>query len=147
MVIEEEVGKLIDTELYSSLLVYAKKNSKVNVNECDLPKVLLAYDAQKINAAEFSILEMEKIVSSNMPLFTLFFDKKIDTFIDTPDEQESNDDVIATLPFYKNFLVIYIIEFCLLIEKQDELERYLKKIRVPGSKKYSRELKEIMTAL
>lgn len=74
---------MIDTELYSSLLVYAKKNSKVNVNECDLPKVLLAYDAQKINAAEFSILEMEKIVSSNMPLFTRFFDKKIDTFIDT----------------------------------------------------------------
>lgn len=66
-------------------------------------------------------------MSLNVPLFTRFFDKKIDTFIDAPDEHESNNDVIATLPCYKNFLVIYIIEFCLLIEKQDELERYLKK--------------------
>ncbi|PIB58585.1 hypothetical protein AOA60_19360 [Pseudomonas sp. 2822-17] len=68
----------------------------------------------------------------------------------TAHEQEGNQDedkIVKTLPFYKNFLIIYLLELFFLENAPEQLDAYLKGIRIPNSKKYKEQLVKIHAAL
>ncbi|PHN31629.1 hypothetical protein AO242_15000 [Pseudomonas sp. ICMP 561] len=61
---------------------------------------------------------------------------------------EDEDDVLLeTLPFYKNFLNIYLIELHLLKTKPEMLDSYLKKIRIPNAKQYAKQLRSVYESI
>lgn len=152
MVSELDVKGFINSSFYNSLLARIEMNKLVNVSIEEPSMVLLSYDVKKINTAELSISSIEDIISSREELFIHFFDEKLKAFIDEQDEQDRScqdekDEVIKRLPFYKNFLIIYMIEFCFLVNQSDLLEAYLKKIKIPNGKKYAGKLKAIFRTI
>lgn len=150
MVDEVSLNNFIKSGLYDSLLSTASLNQKISINPDEPSGVLLRHDINKINLAKLSIQEMEQTVSNNKALFFKFLDEKLKTFIETPDEQDNNydsDDIIETLPFYRNFLIIHMIEFCILTNSSECLDVYVKKIKIPNNKKYESKLREIYSNL
>ena len=77
-----------------------------------------------------------------------FIDKKMQFDFEEDDEypegEEISDDdkphTIEELPYYKNFLVSFLIEYYLLKEQPTELGKYLKRIHTAHATKYEKEL-------
>ncbi|WP_230582593.1 hypothetical protein, partial [Cronobacter malonaticus] len=61
--------------------------------------------------------------------------------IDDYNEEQDKDVIIEKFPFYKSFLITYMIEYYLLKNNQVKLEDYLKKSKIPRHKQYAEELK------
>ncbi|ELQ6222971.1 hypothetical protein R2320_004289 [Cronobacter turicensis] len=61
--------------------------------------------------------------------------------IDDYNEEQDKDVIIEKFPFYKSFLITYMIECYLLKTNQVKLEDYLKKSKIPKHKQYAEELK------
>ncbi|EMA5682107.1 hypothetical protein U3Z00_004073 [Salmonella enterica] len=69
---------------------------------------------------------------------------------DDEDDYNDSDDkpeTLEILPFPKSFLIGDIIEFYFLKNNPLALADYLKKLRIPSSAKYARELKSIYNRL
>lgn len=58
-----------------------------------------------------------------------------------PDEVDE-DEIIAILPYYKDFFFTYIVEFFYLNKRRDKLLSFLKKMRYPQAKIYAEDLIE-----
>lgn len=151
MVSADEVREWVSSEAYTSLLDLVAKELKVAINHEPVSDILLAHDVKKILAAESSIDELAAI--ANEKNFCLqYVARKWQIISGTEDLQEGHDDdepdvVLEKHPFYKNFLNIYLIEIYLLREKPESLEHYLKKIRIPQSKNYAKQLRDVYKAV
>ncbi|EKY3246757.1 hypothetical protein RBA21_004181 [Cronobacter dublinensis] len=82
--------------------------------------------------ARFSVLKL-----------TCLTDDDIDDYNKDGDE----DLVVETLPFYKSFLIGYVLEYYFLKNNPAKLEGYLRKIRIPNYKDYASELKVFYSKL
>jgi hypothetical protein len=150
MVTEQEVRDFINSDLYSSLLGQICEIRNIAINEDEPSSVILNHDINKLNLSGFSFAEISGVLESDLLKFVTYVCLKFDAFLTAKDEQEGNDDedeIVKVLPFYKNFLILYAIEFCFLETNVNGLDDYLKKIRVPNSKKYALKLKEIFSFL
>ncbi|PIT50905.1 hypothetical protein BHC44_11935 [Snodgrassella alvi] len=70
--------------------------------------------------------------------------------MDEPDEQEGNDEEDVTISVdapYEDFLIIHLLEYYLITSDAGNLINYLKKIKIPYSKKYCEQLKKIYALL
>ena len=80
-----------------------------------------------------------------------FIDKKMQYNFDEDDEypegEEISDDdkphTIEELPYYKNFLVAFLIEYYFLKEQPTKLGKYLKRIHIAHATNYEKELRNI----
>ncbi|OXG02725.1 hypothetical protein B0A63_02420 [Flavobacterium johnsoniae UW101] len=54
--------------------------------------------------------------------------------------EKEEDDKVVNLPFYKNFLIGYLLEYWILKENPLEIEKYVRAIRIPNAKKYAKEI-------
>ncbi|ELY9424736.1 hypothetical protein SLY17_003745 [Cronobacter dublinensis] len=88
--------------------------------------------SDSVDIARFSVLKL-----------TCLTDDDIDDYNEDGDE----DLVIETLPFYKSFLIGYVLEYYFLKNNPAKLEGYLKKIRIPNYKDYTSELKVFYSKL
>lgn len=150
MVTSSEVHEFIGSDSYHSLLARVKDICNFEVNDEAPPDIVFEHDASKINKANLTINELRWIVENDENKFINFVKLKFDEVFPDSHEQEGNDDkdiLIKIMPFYKNFLMIYLLEFYLLKNKPSELDSYLKLIRIPHSKKYSSQLKKIYSSL
>ena len=57
--------------------------------------------------------------------------------------KEEKPVTIKVLPYYKSFMLGYLIEFYFLKMKEDKLLQYIKDVRIPQPNKYEKELKKI----
>ena len=112
---------------------------------------MLDYDNERLKAAQVTIEELEYLFSSNMKETLCFVVKKMQYNFDEDDEypegEEISDDdkphTIDELPYYKNFLVAFLIEYYLLKEQPTKLGKYLKRIYIAHATKYEKELRNI----
>jgi hypothetical protein len=153
----EQLIKFIESAVYTMLLDRLENDLNIKVNK-DIPSyTILNYDILKLKAAKVNINELEKLIETDynkILIFTANKIKKCDNFHDKQGyakEEELDEydmDVrIKVLPFYKNFLLIYLIEYFFLKTNPSELASYFKAIRIPNAKKYEKELKEIYSNL
>jgi hypothetical protein len=94
------------------------------------------YDVKKINSSGFGIDLIKGLIFNDAPKLTDFVTVKLKKIEDGDDEGDE-DDEDEILPFYKNFLIIYLIEFAFLKFKPDGLAEYLKSIKVPDYARYA----------
>jgi hypothetical protein len=103
--------------------------SKANIT-VDIIKNIFENDFYKI--IDFIILKMDK------------YKNEIAKGGDFPKgeniEKDDRPVTIKILPYYKSFMIRYIIEYYFLKMDQDKLLQYIKEIRIPQSKKYEKEL-------
>ena len=94
---------------------------------------------------------LEYLFSSNMKETLCFVVKKMQYNFDEDDEYPEGEEIldddkphtIEELPYYKNFLVAFLIEYYLLKEQPTKLGEYLKRIHIAHATKYEKELRNI----
>ena len=146
----DNIYEFINGENYELLLKNVQTISNIEIDD-NVPFALLDYDNERLNAAQVTIEDLESLLGSNMNEAMTFIDKKMQFDFEEDDkypegEEISDDDkphTIEELPYYKNFLVSFLIEYYLLKEQPTELGKYLKRIHIAQATKYEKELRNI----
>jgi hypothetical protein len=146
----DEINRFINGKSYELLLrnILQKRNIEI---ESNIPFVLLDYDKEQLKAAQIEVENLETLLISNMTEIVSFVERKMSYDFEDEEEypkgEELSDDEkpkrITELPYYKNFLVAFLIEYYLLKEHPTALCGYLKRIDIANATKYERELKAI----
>ncbi|WP_234014849.1 hypothetical protein [Cronobacter dublinensis] len=151
MVTTSDVKKIISSDAYTDLLSQTVSSSSIIINKADPPGQVLNLEAGRINHSGIEIIDLESTILSDSADIARFSIIKLtgltDDDIDDYNEDGDEDLVIENLPFYKSFLIGYVLEYYLLKNNPAKLEAYLKKIRIPNYKDYASELKSFYSEL
>ncbi|MBF1464710.1 hypothetical protein [Prevotella pallens] len=143
----DNINEFINGENYELLLKNVQTISNIEIDD-NVPFALLDYDNERLKAAQVKIDDLESLLNTNMKEASYFVEKKMQYNFDEDDEypegEEISDDdkphTIDELPYYKNFLVSFLIEYYLLKEQPTELGKYLKRTHIAQATKYEKEL-------
>lgn len=143
----DNINEFINGEIYEVLLKNVQTISNIEIDD-NVPFALLDYDNERLKAAQVKIDDLESLLNTNMKEASYFVEKKMQYSFDEDDEypegEEISDDdkphTIDELPYYKNFLVSFLIEYYLLKEQPTELGKYLKRTHIAQATKYEKEL-------
>ncbi len=146
----DNINEFINGENYELLLKNVQTISNIEIDD-NIPFALLDYDNEMLKAAQVKIDDLEFLLGSNMNEAMTFIDKKMQFDFEEDDEypegEEISDDdkphTIEELPYYKNFLVAFLIEYYFLKEQPTKLGKYLKRIYIAHATKYEKELRNI----
>ncbi|WP_281798752.1 hypothetical protein [Prevotella pallens] len=146
----DNINEFINGENYELLLKNVQTISNIEIDD-NVPFALLDYDNEMLKAAQVTIEDLESLLGSNMNEAMTFIDKKMQYNFDEDDEypegEEISDDdkphTIEELPYYKNFLVAFLIEYYFLKEQPTKLGKYLKRIHIAHATNYEKELRNI----
>lgn len=146
----DNINEFINGENYEFLLKNVQTISNIEIDD-NVPFALLDYDNEMLKAAQVKIDDLEFLLGSNMNEAMTFIDKKMQFDFEEDDEypegEEISDDdkphTIEELPYYKNFLVAFLIEYYFLKEQPTKLGKYLKRIHIAQATKYEKELRNI----
>jgi hypothetical protein len=143
--------QIINSSQYQSLIDNIQKKTKLKILN-DYQDTVASRDEQKIEIARLSEKEIFDVIDNQKDSFLKFVllkmqkfeNMKIDEEYPKGEEQNDEEDNNETILGYsKSFLLLYLIEYCLLKNNPYGLLEYLKSIRIPNAKKYEKELKEI----
>ena len=150
MVNSIDVQGVIDSPLYKKALKTLAREYKIATNKEEVSFVLLEYDANKINLSGASLSDLKSILSERLDSFLKYIGLKLNIILNESDQQEGNDEkdvIIKRLLPYQNFLIVHLLEYYLIVNNVDNLNDYLKKIRIPNSKKYCAQIQKIYESL
>ena len=146
----DNINEFINGEIYEVLLKNVQTISNIEIDD-NVPFALLDYDNERLKAAQVKIDDLESLLNTNMKEASYFVEKKMQYNFDEDDEypegEEISDDdkphTIDELPYYKNFLVAFLIEYYFLKEQPTKLGKYLKRTHIAHATKYEKELRNI----
>lgn len=146
----DNINEFINGENYELLLKNVQTISNIEIDD-NVPFALLDYDNERLKAAQVKIDDLEFLLGSNMNQAMTFIDKKMQFDFEEDDEYSEGEEVsyddkphtIDELPYYKNFLVAFLIEYYFLKEQPTELGKYLKRTHIAHATKYEKELRNI----
>ena len=144
-----KINEFINSGLYETFLK-AVQERNVEIDNI-VPFSLLDYDRERLVAARIEIEDLKALLSTNMEEATSFVKSKMQLDFDEEDEYPVGEEVIDDekprtineLPYYKNFVVAFLIEYYLLKIQPKELGKCLKRIRIAHASKYEDRLKEL----
>jgi hypothetical protein len=127
-----KINEFINSGLYETLLKAVQIKENVEIDSI-VPFSLLAYDKERLVAARIEIEDLKALLSTNIEEATSFVKSKMQLDFDEEDEYPVGEEVIDDekprtineLPYYKNFLVAFLIEYYLLKIQPKELGKYL----------------------
>ena len=116
-----KINEFINSGLYETLLKAVQKRN-VEIDNI-VPFSLLDYDRERLVAARIEIEDLKALLSTNMEEATSFVRSKMQLDFDEEDEYPVGEEVIDDekprtineLPYYKNFLVAFLIEYYLVL--------------------------------
>jgi hypothetical protein len=146
----DNINEFINGENYELLLKNVQTISNIEIDD-NVPFALLDYDNERLKVAQVKIEELEYLFNSNMKETLCFVVKKMQYNFDEDDEYPEGEEIldddkphtIEVLPYYKNFLVAFLIEYYFLKEQPTKLGKYLKRIYIAHATKYEKELRNI----
>ncbi|WP_314662300.1 hypothetical protein [Prevotella aurantiaca] len=146
----DNINEFINGENYEFLLKNVQTISNIEIDD-NVPFALLDYDNEMLKAAQVKIDDLEFLLGSNMNEAMTFIDKKMQFDFEEDDEypegeeilDDDNPHTIEELPYYKNFLVSFLIEYYFLKEQPTKLGKYLKRTHIAQATKYEKELRNI----
>lgn len=146
----DNINEFINGENYELLLKNVQTICNIEIDDT-VPFALLDYDNERLKAAQVKIDDLESLLNTNMKEASYFVEKKMQYNFDDDDEYPEGEEIsyddkphtIEELPYYKNFLVSFLIEYYLLKEQPTELGKYLKRTHIAQATKYEKELRNI----
>lgn len=143
----DNINEFINGENYEFLLKNVQTISNIEIDD-NVPFALLDYDNERLKAAQVKIDDLEFLLGSNMNEAMTFIDKKMQFDFEEDDEYPEGEEIldddkphtIEELPYYKNFLVAFLIEYYFLKEQPTKLGKYLKRTHIAQATKYEKEL-------
>ncbi|WP_437432938.1 hypothetical protein [Yokenella regensburgei] len=150
MVTTNNLREFIKTNDYISLLNEVIERMNINVSKDEPSSQMFNIHADCVNKSGINLDVLNELCYSEKEHLVAFTKLKFAEIED--DEDDYNDDgdkseTLEILPFPKTFLIGYIIEFYFLKNNPSALADYLKKLRIPNSIKYAKELKSIYNRL
>lgn len=140
-----DINFFIKSDNYTHLLNSIASELHIEINKNEPPSQVLNLDANRIKNADVSLKELEEIIVDDCVNIIKYVRIKMfgldEEDIDDYNEEQDKDVIIEKFPFYKSFLITYMIEYYLLKNNQVKLEDYLKKSKIPKHKQYAEELK------
>ncbi|EPA9747677.1 hypothetical protein QL203_21660 [Cronobacter malonaticus] len=140
-----DINFFIKSDNYTHLLNSIASELHIEINKNEPPSQVLNLDANRIKNADVSLKELEEIIVDDCVNIIKYVRIKMfgldEEDIDDYNEEQDKDVIIEKFPFYKSFLITYMIEYYLLKNNQVKLEDYLKKSKIPRHKQYAEELK------
>ncbi|WP_284000629.1 hypothetical protein [Cronobacter malonaticus] len=140
-----DINFFIKSDNYTHLLNNIASELHIEINKNEPPSQVLNLDANRIKNADVSLKELEEIIVDDCVNIIKYVRIKMfgldEEDIDDYNEEQDKDVIIEKFPFYKSFLITYMIEYYLLKNNQVKLEDYLKKSKIPRHKQYAEELK------
>lgn len=146
---------MINNETYTQIIfdIANKSNKKIDKNNY-LSSIQYAKESiKKANETEESLLNF---LNENKDIVIMYSVKKLTTLSNVEDKDDDDDwetdegdedEIIEELGLSMTFLIYYLNELILIKKGNEELEKYLKKIRIPNAKKYAKELREIYNSI
>ena len=150
MVNNADIQEFINCSLYKKALDVLEERYDVFINKEEFPSILLDHDVKKMVFSGASISDLKNILSDDLDSFLKYIAIKLNIILSESDQQEGNDDedvIIRRLAPYKNFLIVHLLEYYLIVHHVDKLNDYLKKIRIPNSSKYSVQIQKIYSSM
>jgi hypothetical protein len=148
MVTTLDIRAFIKTDAYQRLFndVVKQLNIKL-IEEDDIPVGTVNADVEDIKMAN-------RIVNVNVSLSDLedlCNDEKIINFIRIHINEVSGDnkdgELIDVLGYRKDFLIWFLLQYFFLKNHPDKLTAYLVSLRIPGNKKFAKQLKNIYSRI
>ncbi len=144
MIIEEDIYKktvdkiieISNDKLTSEISMVEKQLVKENIKIANLTEdeILSFLDTKNQTVINYSVKKINLIDEEEE------IDDEDDYY---PDDDDYDDEEDEDLGLSQTFLVDYVIELILIEKGKNYLEAYLKKLRIPNSKKYALELRAI----
>lgn len=146
---------MINNETYTQIIfdIANKSNKKIDKNNY-LSSIQYAKESiKKANETEENLLNF---LNENKEIVIMYSVKKLTTLSNVEDKDDDDDwetdegdedEIIEELGLSMTFLIYYLNELILIKKGNEELEKYLKKIRIPNAKKYANELREIYNSI
>lgn len=148
--IAEELSNFFISDDYQKLLIESCRLLRLPLKE-DFPEILYQYDSKKLDCSQLTLSELEKTLKiSGAPLLQFiklkFNEDSGDLDGDFPKNEmpgeEDRAKLVEKMGVYRNFLLIYIIEFTILSARPETITQYLKCVRIPKAVAYSKSLKK-----
>ncbi len=145
---------LVQSKCYQKAVQEIKGKTNIGV-DADYDDVLAELDNNRVAKAGVEVSDIVELLDSdyiqivNFAIGKLvkFHNAKIDEEYPKGEEVEKEDCNEVHGNYVISFLLMYLLEYYFLKNNPSELESYLKAIRVPNAKKYSRELNKIYSNL
>ncbi|EBI9231402.1 hypothetical protein KGX76_003477 [Salmonella enterica] len=166
MVTTNNLREFIKTNDYVSLLNEVIERLNINVSKDEPSSQMFNIHADCVNKSGINLNELNELCYSEKERLVVFTKLKLAEIEDDEDDYNDNGNgngngndndndndndnkskTLEILPFPRVFLIGYIIEFYFLKNNPYALADYLKKLRVPSSIKYAKELKSIYSRL
>jgi len=145
--------KLIEINDYRCVLLKIKNKIKINVKE-EIHSIYLNKFDESMVKAKISFEDIILLLETNSELEKIsnYVVKKLIKYDgcneqEYPDGEEPDEDekdiIISDDGYSVAFLAFHLIEYCVLKQNKNEIDNYVKAIRIPNAKKYSKEVTEI----
>ena len=133
--------------------------NKVNIEiDHDYTNIIKDRELNLLTKANITIDEIINILGNDFDKIINFTILKINYYKNEKDDggdfpegeglgTDEKPVTIKKLEYIKTFMLRYIIEYYLIKNKPEHLLQYIKDIRIPKSKKYEKELKEIFNKI
>lgn len=147
--VNKELLEIINSDSYIKVLQQVVIKTGIEVEKNNPSFSILNYDIGKSTKANISFSDLEEILLTDNEKISAFSIAKLEKYKDEDEEkdegddyedEEDDDDETTELAFEKNFLISYLLEYYLILKRPNDLEKYLRNIRIPNAKKYAKEL-------
>lgn len=154
-----DVGKFISEKAYIDLIEDIKKITNIDINKSNPSVAIRDYCARdfnlasKLNNFSISLNDMMDLIANDKPSLIKFFiiHNELYNHIERNDADgefplnetpsvEEKGDVISIDPYPLSFMFGFIIRFYILKKNPEKINDYLKSLRIPNLKNYSRRI-------
>ncbi|MDK1689596.1 hypothetical protein QMT05_21850, partial [Cronobacter malonaticus] len=110
-----DINFFIKSDNYTHLLNNIASELHIEINKNEPPSQVLNLDANRIKNADVSLKELEEIIVDDCVNIIKYVRIKMfgldEEDIDDYNEEQDKDVIIEKFPFYKSFLITYMIEY------------------------------------
>lgn len=141
----QQLRDLVASPAYADALSRVRRMVSLSIDPA-VPEAAWALDAKKIDSAGLSLETLTELLRSERDRFAWFVALKLKKYagaVIDDDNPYALDLDLPGLRYYADVLVTHLVEYALLAGPAAVLEDYLRGTRIPGAKKYGRELATI----
>ncbi|EJX0634496.1 hypothetical protein ODD08_004622 [Salmonella enterica] len=136
--------EFIQSDFYASYLNDLDEKMAIKIDRVSpLHRIIEKIELDSLNCASLTLDDLKWLIE-NYRLKTIHY---IIMKLEKYTEPDGGKDNIVNLPPKVNFPIGHLIEFYILLKKQERLLDYIKEIRIPDSKKYTKEITKMFNEI
>lgn len=141
---------LVNSTNYNGLIESIRIKTNIEIDN-KTPVTVPNYYLERLRHANIKPDHLKTLIDTSGNEIISFVDIKLRKYANDKKQEypkgykpeQEDDHKIVYLPFSKNFLIGYLLEYWILKESPLEIEKYVRAVRIPNAKKYAKEITAI----